>query len=110
MPTTLSVPDKDWLAQHQGFLSDYTRERVTQRIDELLALGKLPDNWIKSLEPLADKLIMKSCLILFPEWKSEQERQELDRFFDEFVDAIAYLAFCPGGIKIFGTEYLAYFE
>jgi hypothetical protein len=108
MPVSIA-PEPDWLAQHEGFLSDYIHERTTQRISELLSLGKLPDGWIKSLEPFADELIAQSCLILFPEWKTEQERQELDRFFDEFIDAIAYLAFCPGGIKIFGFEYLAYF-
>ena len=109
MPVSVT-PDFDWLERHQGFLSDYIQVRVTQRISELLRLDGLPDGWIKSLEPLADKLIERSCLILFPEWKTEQERRDLDRFFDEFIDAIAILSFCLGGIKLFGMTYVSTFD
>ena len=104
------TPDFDWLERHQGFLSDYIQGRVTQGISELLGVGQLPDGWIKKLEPLAVKLIERSCLILFPKWNTEQERRELDRFFDEFIDAIAILSFCPGGIKLFGMTYVSTFD
>lgn len=91
-----------------GHLTTALEAAVPLRIAEIRRLGH--DVWVQTVEQRrvvwAEAIASRADVLMFGGGK----KGEVATLFGQAVDAIAHLAFAPGGVKLFGCHFEATFE
>ena len=103
----ISIVEADWIGNSrtptlsEAALLKAVRGATEQKINHFVVNG-LPENYHQRLQHFSEVLCEKADILLYPTQKTLDEAYKI---LDGLTDAIAVLAFVPGGIEIFGNHY-----
>ena len=95
--------DKDFFDQKQHLLATALDCAVPLRILEIKQRGGPDDVDFQRAREVGSLLGEKGDLLMFP----GKKKGESARVFNEMAFGLAVLAFCPGGVKVFGRHWEA---
>lgn len=77
---------------------------VPLRIRELAVRGGPTDVDFERVKGYADNIASRADVLMFG---GSKKKGEIARLFNELADALAVMAFVPGGVSVFGRRYKA---
>lgn len=105
--TKLVITQEEWIGSKtaksftEQRILDLFKPAVEYRVSQLIETG-LPEDWHERLKHFGEVLCERADVMLYPDKKTIAEAQQI---FEEFINAVATLAFVRGGVHIFGHHF-----